>query len=134
MTDTAVVERILAGLADPTRRQILDLLADAGSGTATTVAAALPVSRQAVVKHLAILDRAGLVTGRRSGREVRYQPCPGRLDAAARWMIELAGEWNRRLGAIKRIAEGLVTDAAAEGHTEDSAVDVNQVGAAGHQS
>ncbi len=107
MTDTAVVERILAGLADPTRRQILDLLASAGSGTATTVAAALPVSRQAVVKHLAVLDRAGLVTGRRSGREVRYLPCPDRLGDAARWLSELAGEWDRRLRAIKLIAEGL---------------------------
>ncbi|HEY3611795.1 MAG TPA: helix-turn-helix domain-containing protein, partial [Pseudonocardiaceae bacterium] len=78
--------------------------------TATTVAAALPVSRQAVVKHLAVLHRAGLVTGRRAGREVRYLPCPDRLDEAARWLSELAGEWGRRLRAIKLIAEGLSAD------------------------
>ena len=73
-----------------------------GAGTATTLAAGLPVSRQAVVKHLVILHRAGLVVGRRLGRERRYLVDPGRSDATARWMAGLAADWDRRLRAIAR--------------------------------
>jgi DNA-binding transcriptional ArsR family regulator len=73
--------------------------------TATTLAQRLPVSRQAVVKHLAVLDAAGLVSGRRVGREVRYAVQPAALDATARWMTALATEWDRRLAHIKRVAE-----------------------------
>jgi hypothetical protein len=58
-----------------------------------------------VVKHRAVLARAGLVEGRRAGREVRYTVRPDRLDATARWMAELASDWDARLAAIKRIAE-----------------------------
>ena len=65
----------------------------------------MPVSRVAVVKHLAVLDRAGLVKGRRRGREVRYVVRPERLEATARLLSTLATEWDRRLVAIKRIAE-----------------------------
>jgi len=100
LTDTEAIERVLVGLADPLRRHILDTLASSGAGTATTLAAGLPVSRQAVVKHLAILHRAGLVVGRRLGRERRYLVDPGRLDATARWMIGVAAEWDRRLRAL----------------------------------
>jgi len=96
---------VLAALADPTRWQVLSLLAQQGEGTATTVAAELPVSRPAVVKHIAVLDRAGLVERRRSGREVRWSVRPQRLDETARWMAAVAFEWDTRLSAIKRIAE-----------------------------
>jgi DNA-binding transcriptional ArsR family regulator len=96
---------VLAALADPTRRQLLDLLATQGAGTATTLAEQLPVSRQAVVKHLAVLDAAGLVAGTRVGREVRYTVQPAALDATARWMTALAAAWARRLDNIKRFAE-----------------------------
>ena len=108
-TEREAVEDVLAALADPMRRRILDVLAAHGPGTATTVAAALPVSRQAVVKHLAVLDRAGLVEGHRSGREVRYLVHPQPLDATAQWMADLAAEWDLRLHAIKRIAESAIT-------------------------
>jgi DNA-binding transcriptional ArsR family regulator len=57
------------------------------------------------VKHLAVLDRAGLVTGHRQGREMRYSVRPERLDATARWMSEIASEWDARLARIKRLAE-----------------------------
>lgn len=97
-------EAVLTGLADPTRRRILELLAG-GGGTATTLSAGLPVSRQAVVKHLTTLEQAGLVQGRREGREVRYSLCPDRLADTARWMSGLAEEWDQRLNAIKRLAE-----------------------------
>ena len=99
------VDSVLVALADPTRRQLLDLLAARGMGTATTLAERLPVSRQAVVKHLAVLDAAGLVSGSRVGREVRYAVRPAALDATARWMAALAGDWDRRLAKIKNIAE-----------------------------
>jgi DNA-binding transcriptional ArsR family regulator len=103
----ALIEEVLVGLADPMRRRILDTLASRGGGTATTLAAKLPVSRQAVVKHLAVLDRAGLVVGRRSGREVRYLVRPDRLAATAQWMAGVAVEWDVRLQGIKRLAESM---------------------------
>ena len=84
---------------------MLTLIAERGEGTATSLAGELPVSRVAVVKHLAVLDRAGLVEGRREGREVRYTVKPEQLDATARWMAGLALQWDARLAAIKRIAE-----------------------------
>ncbi|MET9901146.1 metalloregulator ArsR/SmtB family transcription factor [Streptomyces sp. NPDC006446] len=99
------VDSVLGALADPTRRQLLDLLAEQGTATATTLAERLPVSRQAVVKHLAVLDAAGLVSGGRVGREVRYALRPAALDATARWMAALAADWDRRLANIKRVAE-----------------------------
>jgi DNA-binding transcriptional ArsR family regulator len=99
------VDSVLAALADPTRRQLLDQLAAQGEATATTLAERLPVSRQAVVKHLAVLDAAGLVSGGRVGREVRYAVRPAALDATARWMASLAADWDRRLARIKSVAE-----------------------------
>jgi len=104
------VDGVLVALADPTRRQMLDLLAAQGVATATTLAARLPVSRQAVVKHLAVLDAAGLVSGSRVGREVRYAVRPAALDATARWMARLASDWDRRLANIKRVAEAAERD------------------------
>jgi DNA-binding transcriptional ArsR family regulator len=98
-------DQVFAALADPTRWRVLTLLAERGDGTATTLAGELPVSRVAVLKHLAVLDRAGLVTSRRRGREVRYTVRPERLDATARWMAGLASEWDARLAVIKRMAE-----------------------------
>jgi len=104
------VDSVLAALADPTRRQLLDLLAAQGEATATMLAERLPVSRQAVVKHLAVLDAAGLVSGRRAGREVRYAVRAAALDATARWMAALAADWDRRLANIKRVAEAAERD------------------------
>lgn len=99
------VSEVLSALADPTRRRILDALAAHGEATATVLATELPVSRQAIVKHLAVLTRAGLVTGHREGREARYQVLPARLGVTARWMDRVAAEWDGRLSAIKRLAE-----------------------------
>ena len=84
---------------------MLALLAERGQGTATSLAGELPVSRVAVVKHLAVLDRAGLVESRRAGREVLYSVRTQQLDATARWMAGLASQWDARLAAIKRMAE-----------------------------
>jgi DNA-binding transcriptional ArsR family regulator len=100
-----VVDGVLTALADPTRRRLLDLLSLGGRATATTLAEGLPVSRQAVVKHLAVLDEAGLVDSVKVGREVRYGVRPDALTATARWMTSLAADWDRRLSKIKRLAE-----------------------------
>jgi DNA-binding transcriptional ArsR family regulator len=104
------VGSVLVALADPTRRRLLDLLAAQGEVTATVLAERLPISRQAVVKHLAVLDAAGLVSGNRVGREVRYAVRPEALDETARWMASVAAEWDRRLANIKRIAEAAERD------------------------
>jgi len=96
---------VFAALGDATRWRVLGTLAEQGEGTATTVAAELPVSRPAVIKHLGVLDRAGLVTRQRAGREVRYRVEPERLDAAARQIAAVAAAWDRRLGALKALAE-----------------------------
>ncbi|ASO19605.1 DNA-binding transcriptional ArsR family regulator [Actinoalloteichus hoggarensis] len=106
-------EETLAALADPTRRRILDELATLGEASATALAAPLPVSRQAVVQHLAVLERAGLVSGRRHGREVRFTVRPDALTSTASWLTRLADRWDARLIAIKRLAEGDATDVGA---------------------
>jgi DNA-binding transcriptional ArsR family regulator len=100
-----VVDAVLAALADPTRRQLLDRLSARGQATASILAGGLPISRQAVVKHLAVLDAAGLVESRKVGREVRYSVRPEALETTARWMASLAAEWDQRLAKIKRVAE-----------------------------
>ena len=102
---TEEVGDVLTALADRTRRQLLDVLADVGEASATTLAARLPVSRQAVVKHLRVLEAAGLVAGVRAGREVRYSVRSDPLDVSARWLAELSTAWDRRLRSLKRAAE-----------------------------
>ena len=99
------VDELWAAVADPTRRRLLDALLAHGDATATTLARELPVTRQAVAKHLAVLDRAGLVEGGRQGREVRYAVRPERLDLAARSLARVASQWDQRLLTIKQIAE-----------------------------
>ena len=96
---------VLAALADPTRWQLLDQLAARREATATVLATGLPVTRQAVVKHLAVLERAGLVAAHRTGREMRYTVRAERLDETARWMAAAARRWDDRLALIKQIAE-----------------------------
>ena len=108
----AAVEEVLGALADPTRRLLLDRLSSHGEATATVLAAELPVTRQAIVQHLSVLTRAGLVTGHRDGRERWYAVCPGKLTETARWMDQTAAQWDLRLAAIKRIAETGTEDAA----------------------
>ena len=98
-------EELLEAVADTSRRHVLDLILVHGEVTPTTLAAELPFTRQAVAKHLAVLDRAGLVEGKRTGREVRYSVRPEYLDVAVRAMAKVAARWDARLGAIKRVAE-----------------------------
>ena len=102
-------EQLVAAVTEPTRRQMLDLLLERGDSTATALADSLPITRQAVSKHLAVLTRAGLVAGEKSGREKRYRLNVERLDRATQSLGELAATWDQRLMRIKRIAETAAT-------------------------
>jgi ArsR family transcriptional regulator, cadmium/lead-responsive transcriptional repressor len=117
----AEVDELFTAVADPTRRRVLDVLLDRGAATATVVAGELPVTRQAVAKHLAVLDRAGLVEAKRHGREVRYAIRPHRLDAATRSLARVAAEWDARLAAIKRMAELAAREQAQRRTREEDA-------------
>jgi DNA-binding transcriptional ArsR family regulator len=102
---TRTQDELWSAIADPSRRKVLDLLVSQGAVSASGLAGRVPFSRQAVAKHLVVLEEAGLVSRRKQGREVLYQVDPGRLDQAVRAMAELAAQWDRRLTAIKRLAE-----------------------------
>ena len=100
------MSEVFAALSDPNRRHLLESLSEHGYGASpTTLATALPVTRQAVNKHLRVLQRAGLVGAIRHGREVRYLVRREQLDHSAAWLTELAERWDRRLSAIKVAAE-----------------------------
>lgn len=105
MTGRADPGPVFAALADPTRRSLLRALGDRGQATATELAADVPVSRQAVAKHLQLMAEAGLVAGERRGREQRYRPEPTALDDAARWLAETGADWERRLDRLRRALE-----------------------------
>ena len=98
-------DQLWSAIGDPSRRRVLDLLVTNGDVSASWLAGHVPFSRQAVSKHLVVLEQAGLVSRRKQGREVLYQVEAGRLDQATRAMADLAAQWDRRLGAIKRLAE-----------------------------
>jgi DNA-binding transcriptional ArsR family regulator len=94
------VEAVFAALADPSRRFVVERLAATGTATPTELAGELPVSRQAVAKHLASLEAAGLVHGTRVGRNTVYRLDPGPLEAATDWIARVGSEWDRRLAAL----------------------------------
>ena len=96
---------VFAALADPTRRRLVERLASRGSASATALAAELPISRQAVAKHLGALGGAGLVSSHRAGRETLYELRPEPLDEAAEWIARIGGEWEDRLARLKRLVE-----------------------------
>lgn len=97
---------VFAALGDETRWSILTELGG-GEASASALAARLPVSRQAIAKHLAVLQEVGVVEPLRAGREVRYRVLGAELSATARRLDAIGAEWERRLTAIKEIAEGL---------------------------
>jgi DNA-binding transcriptional ArsR family regulator len=98
-------DQLWSAVAEPSRRRVLDLLVSNREVSASWLAERVPFSRQAVSKHLIVLEAAGLVSRRKQGKEVLYQVQADRLDQAARAMADLAAQWDRRLGAIKRLAE-----------------------------
>jgi DNA-binding transcriptional ArsR family regulator len=96
---------VFGALSDPTRRTIVDWLAVEESGTATGFADRLPMSRQAVARHLVELEKAGIVVPRRSGRETRFSLRVEPLSDAADWLVSRASLWDRSLGRLKRQLE-----------------------------
>jgi DNA-binding transcriptional ArsR family regulator len=93
---------VFAALADPTRRRVLALVGDEGPLSATQLAARLPVTRQAVAKHLAALQEAGLVRSHRQGRATMFQVAPEPLNEAERWLARAGARWDRRLANLER--------------------------------
>jgi DNA-binding transcriptional ArsR family regulator len=102
---TSIDDDLWSAVGDPTRRRILDLLLVDGDGTATTLSEQLPVTRQAVSKHLAVLDRVGLVDAMPAGRERRYAVDQAQLARAVAQLSAVGATWDARLQRIKRIAE-----------------------------
>ena len=96
---------VFAALADPTRREIAKLLAERGPLTPTELAGCLPITRQAVTKHLAALEEAGLASSSRSGRETRFRLTPRPFEAAALWMAALGAKWDERLESLRSLLE-----------------------------
>lgn len=103
----AIDDELWSAIGDPTRRRLLDLLLADGGGTATSLSGRLPVTRQAVSKHLGVLDRAGLVTITPAGRERRYEVDQEQFARAVAQVAAVGAAWDARLQRIKRIAEAI---------------------------
>jgi DNA-binding transcriptional ArsR family regulator len=99
------VDDVFVALADPSRRFVIETLAARETATPTELAVELPVTRQAVTKHLVALREAGLVEATRCGRETRYSLTPEPLATAYRWIEEVGTAWDERLAALKRLVE-----------------------------
>jgi DNA-binding transcriptional ArsR family regulator len=102
---SGVLDELFGALADPTRRALMQRLLDEGPATATVLAADVPLTRQAVVKHLQALVDAGLATPERQGREVRYVATPEPLAVAVAWLLETSPQWDRRVERLRRLAQ-----------------------------
>lgn len=102
-----VDDGLWSAIGDPTRRRLLDLLLISGGGTATSLSDQLPVTRQAVAKHLGVLDRHGLVHATPEGRERRYRVDAAQLDRAVAQLAAVGRTWDARLRRVKQIAEAI---------------------------
>ena len=103
----AVDDDLWSAIGDPTRRHMLDLLLTSNPGTATSLSEELPVTRQAVAKHLAVLDRVGLVHATQAGREKRYEIDEAQFARAVAQLNSVGNTWDARLRRIKQIAEAI---------------------------
>jgi DNA-binding transcriptional ArsR family regulator len=98
--------QVFAALADPTRRRLVELLADGEQKTPTELAGALPITRQGVSKHLAVLEAAGLVASEQVGREKRYHFTAQPLEEPLEWIADITRQWDRRLAKLRSYLEG----------------------------
>jgi predicted transcriptional regulator len=114
-------DELWSAIGDPTRRRILDLLLADGRGTATSLSERLPVTRQAIAKHLAVLERVGLVHPAVAGREKLYQVDQARLGLAVAQLSQVSHDWDSRLDRIRRIAERIQRDGGTRGAPSTSA-------------
>ena len=96
------LNEVFGALADPTRREVMLSLAERPGLTASSLAGELPMTRQAVAKHLVALSSAGLVESRRAGRETRYTLTPAPLVDAMQWMADVGAEWDERLARLTK--------------------------------
>jgi DNA-binding transcriptional ArsR family regulator len=113
-----VDDDLWSAVGDPTRRRMLDLLLREGSGTATSLSEQLPVTRQAVAKHLAVLDRVGLVHATTAGRERQFRVDQAQLARAVAQLADVGAAWDSRLQRIKRIAETIQSDKDTDYETD----------------
>ena len=97
------VDLVFGALADPTRRHLIELLAAEPGATATGLAATMPISRQAVAKHLKLLGEAGLVRSRRRGREALFELEPEPLGEAVAWIGSVGADWDQSLDGLRRL-------------------------------
>jgi DNA-binding transcriptional ArsR family regulator len=97
------IDAIFGALSDRSRRDVMRYISEDGDASASELAERMPISRQAIVKHLASLAEAGLVSGEREGRQVRYRLTPGPLNEAMTWITEVGAEWDDRLRALERV-------------------------------
>ncbi|HET6289961.1 MAG TPA: metalloregulator ArsR/SmtB family transcription factor [Amycolatopsis sp.] len=103
----AIAEQVFVALADPSRRSILAVLASGGPATATDLADRLPITRQAIAKHLALLTDAGLVIPEQGERRrVRYRLHSAPMQVAQQFLAALARDWDGPLAALKDHLEG----------------------------
>ena len=105
--NTTIDDDLWAALGDPTRRRLLDLLLADGSATATSLSRGMPVTRQAVAKHLGVLERAELVVPHKDGREVQYVVNEAQFARAVAQLAAVGDAWDARLRRIKSIAESI---------------------------
>jgi ArsR family transcriptional regulator, cadmium/lead-responsive transcriptional repressor len=112
----AIDDDLWSAVGDPTRRRLLDRLLSDGAGTATSLSEHLPVTRQAVAKHLDVLDRAGLVHATTVGREKRYLVDDAQLARAVAQLASVGATWDARLRRIKKIAEAIHRSARSQQH------------------
>ena len=109
---TAVPEpqSVFAALGDPTRRSLVGHLAGHSPKTATQLAAVYPITRQGILKHLAVLEEAGLVRAQQAGREKRYSLTPEPLADVAAWVAEIGALCDTRLLRLKALVEAAPPD------------------------
>lgn len=115
-----VDDELWSAIGDPIRRSVIDLLLTGGPGTATSLSERLPVTRQAVSKHLAVLDRVGLIHAEPAGRERHYRVDEAQLGRAVAQLSAVGAAWDARLRRIKRIAEAIERErVAGQGRERD---------------
>jgi DNA-binding transcriptional ArsR family regulator len=118
-TAEKVDDDLWSAIGDPSRRRMLDLLLIEGDGTATTLSQQLPVTRQAVAKHLVVLDRVGLVHATTAGREKQFRVDQAQLARAIAQLADVGAAWDSRLRRIKRIAETIQRGRDTDNQTDN---------------
>ncbi len=100
------IDMVFSALSDPTRREVMELISEEVTASASQLASRLPVTRQAVAKHLAALSEAGLVSGEVRGRQKLYRLTPGPMGDVMGWMARVGAEWDGRLQALEGYLAG----------------------------